>query len=83
MAKEKAPRDIAALSFEEALEELEGIVQALEKGEGKLDEAIGAYDRGMALKRHCEAKLRDAQAKIEKIVLGPEGAVKTEPFPQT
>jgi len=83
MAKDKAVRDIAALSFEEALEELEGIVDTLEKGEGKLDEAIGAYDRGMALKRHCEAKLRDAQAKIEKIVLGPEGAVKTEPFPQT
>lgn len=80
MAKEKAARDIASMSFEEALEELEGIVQALEKGEGKLEEAIGAYDRGMALKRHCETKLRDAQAKIEKIVLGPEGP-KTEPFP--
>jgi exodeoxyribonuclease VII small subunit len=73
------PKDIAAMSFEEALEELEGIVRKLEEGKGRLDEAITSYERGAALKKHCEAKLREAQAKVDKIVLGPEGAVGTEP----
>lgn len=73
------PKEIAAMSFEEALEELEGIVRRLEEGKGRLDEAITSYERGAALKKHCEAKLREAQAKVDKIVLGPEGAVGTEP----
>lgn len=80
MAKQERLRDIQSMSFEDALEELKEIVARLESGEGKLEEAIEAYERGAALKRHCEAKLREAQAKIEKISLGPEGAVKTEPF---
>ncbi|RMD63088.1 MAG: exodeoxyribonuclease VII small subunit [Alphaproteobacteria bacterium] len=72
--------DIARMSFEEALEELKRIVARLESGEGRLDEAIEAYERGARLKRHCEAKLREAQAKIEKITLGPDGSVATEPL---
>ena len=72
--------DIEKLSFEEALEELREIVERLEKGEGRLDEAIAAYDRGAALKRHCEKKLREAKEKIEKISLGPEGEPTTEPM---
>jgi exodeoxyribonuclease VII, small subunit len=56
------------MSFEEALNELQGLVKALEKGEAKLDEAIRAYERGAALKQHCERKLREAQAKVDKIV---------------
>ena len=79
MARDKAGGDVAKMSFEEALAELEAIVQRLERGEGKLDEAIGAYERGVALKSHCESKLREAQAKVEKIVLSPEGSVRTEP----
>jgi exodeoxyribonuclease VII small subunit len=67
------------MSFEDALQELETIVKRLEEGKIHLDEAIGAYQRGAALKNHCEAKLREAQAKIEKIVPGPEGAVSSEP----
>src|SRR5690606_22107211 len=51
------PTDIAKLSFEDALKELEEIVRALESGKGKLDEAIKSYERGVALKRHCERKL--------------------------
>lgn len=73
------PRDLATMSFEEALDELQALVRALEKGESKLDEAIQQYERGAALKQHCEAKLREAQAKIDKIVMGPGGAVSTEP----
>ncbi len=74
------PADIAALSFEEALAELEKLVKQLEDGKAKLDDAIKAYERGALLKRHCEAKLREAQAKIEQITVGPDGAVSTKPF---
>ena len=80
MAKQDAHTDIAKMSFEDALEELKAIVARLETGEGKLDEAVDAYDRGARLKQHCEAKLRDAQQKIEKISLSGSGAAKTEPF---
>ena len=69
MAKQDAHADIAKMSFEDALEELKAIVARLETGEGKLDEAVDAYERGARLKQHCEAKLRDAQQKIEKISL--------------
>ncbi len=73
------PADIVKLSFEDALKELEGIVRQLEEGKGRLDEAIDAYTRGTLLKRHCEAKLAEAEARIEKIVLAPDGSVSTAP----
>ena len=76
---QKKPAEVTALSFEDALAELKAIVDKLDAGQGKLDDAIAAYERGMVLKRHCEEKLREAEAKIEKIVVGPEG-VKTAPF---
>jgi exodeoxyribonuclease VII small subunit len=72
------PPDIAKLGFEEALQELEAIVRNLEGGKGRLEDSIKAYERGALLKQHCEAKLRDAQMKVDKIVLGPDGAVKTQ-----
>lgn len=71
--------DPQQLSFEDALAELEAIVRRLEEGSGKLDDAIAAYERGAMLKRHCEAKLQEAQMRIEKIVLGPDGAATLEP----
>lgn len=70
--------DIAKLSFEEALSELEKIVGDLERGKVKLDDAIAAYTRGAQLKAHCERKLADAKAKVEKIVLRPDGSVTAE-----
>jgi exodeoxyribonuclease VII small subunit len=73
------PADIAALSFEDALAELQDLVKRLERGDNKLDDAIKAYERGAALKRHCEAKLREAQLKVEKIVLSSDGSVGAEP----
>jgi len=77
---EPAPSaEIASLSFEEALAELEQIVRRLEAGSAKLDEAIGAYERGALLKRHCETKLREAQSRVEKIVLNADGSVGAEP----
>ncbi len=71
-------QDIAQMSFEDALAELEAIVRRLEEGAAKLDDAIGAYERGAALKRHCEAKLGEAQARVDKIVLGANGRVAAE-----
>ena len=79
MAEPKLPADISKLSFEEALQELEQIVKRLEGGAGKLDEAIQSYERGALLKRHCEAKLREAQARVDKIVIAADGSVKAEP----
>lgn len=61
--------DINQLSFEQALQELEKIVRHLEGGDTPLEESITAYERGVALKKHCEAKLKNAQLKIEKITL--------------
>jgi exodeoxyribonuclease VII small subunit len=72
------PPDIAKLSFEEALGELEKIVGDLERGKVKLDDAVAAYTRGAQLKAHCERKLADAKAKVEKIVLRPDGSVTAE-----
>ncbi len=67
------PADIKKLSFEQALEELEGIVAQLEDGNVDLEKSIQVYERGTALKAHCEAKLREAEMKVEKITLGPGG----------
>jgi exodeoxyribonuclease VII small subunit len=73
------PPDIAAMSFEEALAELEQIVRRLEEGKGKLDEAIASYERGAQLKRHCEDKLGEAQSRVDKIVRRPDGSLVLEP----
>jgi exodeoxyribonuclease VII small subunit len=73
------PADIAAMSFEDALAELEGIVRRLESGQVKLDEAIQSYERGAQLKRHCEKKLNEAQQRVDRIVIGSDGAVTVEP----
>ena len=77
--KHDLPEDIAAMSFEQALGELEDIVRQLESGERLLDDAIDAYERGALLKRHCESKLRQAQARVEKISIGGDGAPQAEP----
>ena len=73
------PADIAKLSFEDALAELEKIVRQLEDGKIKLEEAVTAYERGAALRAHCEAKLREAQLKIDRITLQPDGSVSASP----
>jgi exodeoxyribonuclease VII small subunit len=67
------PKDIQKLSFEAALAELEDIVRDLEDGRGELEGAIKAFERGTLLKRHCETKLKEAEARIEKIVPGAPG----------
>ena len=79
MAQTPTAAEIAKLSFEDALKELEEIVRALESGKGKLEDSIKSYERGAALKAHCERKLSEAQARIEKIAFGADGGAKTEP----
>lgn len=70
------PSDIAALPFEEALKRLEEIVNQLESGQAPLESSIEMYERGNRLRAHCEALLKNAEARIEKITLGANGAPK-------
>ena len=73
--------DFADLSFEDALKQLEGIVARLESGDAALDESIALYTKGDALRAQCEKRLKDAQARIEKITLGSDGKPSgTAPF---
>lgn len=73
--------DIADMSFEDALRALEDVVRRLESGEVPLDDSITLYERGEALRKHCQARLDAAQLRIERIVAGPDGtAAATQPF---
>ncbi|MEL7047548.1 MAG: exodeoxyribonuclease VII small subunit [Pseudomonadota bacterium] len=78
---DKGHADIGQMSFERALQELEGIVGRLERGDVQLEESISIYERGEALKSHCDRLLRQAEAKVEKITFDSSGAPKgTEPL---
>ena len=68
------------LSFEEAMQQLENIVRELESGKIKLDDAVNAYEKAVALKQLCENKLKAAQLKIEKIEISPSGEISTSDF---
>jgi exodeoxyribonuclease VII small subunit len=69
------------MTFEDALRSLEDVVRRLESGDVPLDDSITLYERGEALRKHCQARLDAAQARIEKIVAGPDGqAAGTQPF---
>ncbi len=72
--------NVASLSFEDALAELERIVRALEGGQQKLEDAIAAYERGAALRKHCEAKLAEAEARVAAIVELPDGRLGLRPM---
>jgi len=71
---------IETLSFEAALKELESIVSRLEQGAVDLEDSIALYERGQALKAHCEKKLKAAESRLEKIVTGAKGAERVEPL---
>lgn len=74
------PPDIAALTFEQAMGELEALTRRLEAGQGTLDEAITAYERGTALRRHCAAKLDEAESRIERLTRAADGTLTTTPL---
>lgn len=65
--------EVAEMSFEDALRELEQVVGKLERGEVPLDESITLYERGAALKKRCEAKLKEAEEKVAKLTLDSDG----------
>lgn len=71
--------DITALSFEQALQELETIVSRLESGQAPLEDSIQLYERGARLKAHCEQRLEAARLRVEKIVVGAQGTPRSEP----
>lgn len=71
---------VESMNFESALKELEEIVGRLEQGEVDLDDSIALYERGQALKIHCEKKLKAAEGRLEKIVHGSKGALDSEPM---
>ncbi len=73
MSDAKPASAVAALPFEAALQELESIVTRLERGDVSLEDSIKIYERGEALKGRCDALLREAEARIEKITLGTDG----------
>lgn len=77
----KTPDDIKVMPFEQAMTELEQIVQKLEAGSVSLEDSIAIYERGEALKARCETLLKGAEARIEKILAGPDGKARaTEAF---
>ena len=76
-----AEPDVSALSFEQALAQLEQIVAQLESGQADLERSIGLYERGAKLKAHCEERLRAAQLRVDRIVVGRDGeAAGARPF---
>ena len=77
-AKQEAS-SVDSLSFEAALKELEGIVGRLEQGQVDLEDSIALYERGQALKAHCERVLKAAESRLEKIVQGAGGPTGSEP----
>jgi exodeoxyribonuclease VII small subunit len=80
-APAKGHSDIKEMSFERALKELESIVGRLERGDVELEESISIYERGEALRDHCDRLLKQAEAKVEKLTFGPDGRPKgTEPL---
>lgn len=73
--------DVKAMSFEDALRELEQVVGKLERGEVPLDDSIALYERGAKLKKRCEAKLKEAEEKVAKLTLDGDGQpTGTEPL---
>ena len=73
-------KDIGKMSFEEALQALEQVVGQLEGGQVPLEQSIALYERGDALKKHCEARLGEAELKVQKIVAADGKATGSEPF---
>lgn len=78
--EEGGEKAISAMTFEEALAELEGIVQRLERGQLDLEASIGAYERGTLLRQHCAEKLRHAQMRVDKLTFDADGKAGLAPL---
>lgn len=77
---EAPAREVATLSYEEALVELEGLIRKLETGSIDLADSISSYERGVSLANHCSKLLEQTEAKVQRLVLGPQGQASEEPF---
>ncbi|MEN8237341.1 MAG: exodeoxyribonuclease VII small subunit [Pseudomonadota bacterium] len=71
---------VAELKFEHAMQELESLVHQLEEGQMTLEDMIAACERGTALKKHCDTKLQQVQARIDQIIVTPEGTISAQPM---
>ena len=80
MVKTSKEENLEKMSFEDAIKELEDIVDDLEKGEVSLEEAVSAYERGSELKNICQKRLNDARMKVEKIKQDENGQISIENF---
>ena len=80
MADQVEQRPVEGMAFEEALAELESVVSRLERGDVALDESIALYERGAALRKRCEAKLREAEEKVSRITLTEGQPTGVQPF---
>ena len=76
----KNEQKVENLSFEEALKQLESIISKMESGEVELEKSIEYYEKGVALKKYCEKKLKEAELRVEKITIDDAGNAKTENF---
>lgn len=84
MAKSTAaPAFPADLTFETAMQQLDGIVRALESGQGSLDDAIQNYEKGAQLRAFCKQRLKDAEMRISQISVTADGSVLAQPFNET
>lgn len=80
MATPAIPADIAAMTFEEAMDELEKIVDRLEGGDVPLDQSVAEYERGALLRRHCTERLEAARLRVDQITQTPDGTIATGPL---
>ena len=80
MKKNNKEKNLEQITFEEAIKELENIVDDLERGEVSLEEAVSAYERGSKLKNICQERLNDARMKVEKIKQDESGQISIENF---
>ena len=80
MTKNNKEKNLEQITFEEAIKELENIVDDLERGEVSLEEAVSAYERGSKLKNICQERLNDARMKVEKIKQDENGQISIENF---
>ena len=73
-------KDLASLDFEKAYQELEHIVERMERGEQDLENSLTDFERGVSLMKHCHAKLKNAEQKVEMLIKDNDGLFSTEPF---
>jgi len=78
--KDSTPKDLESLDFENAYQELESIVERMERGEQDLENSLTDFERGVSLMKHCHSKLKDAEQKVDVLIKDNDGLFSSEPF---